>query len=89
MLRVFTFLLLLSASNAHGQELYVFSEPASNIPAHSLSVKLKDHFVTDDNIYSRFSNRLMPQVMFGMSKKLMVRGSFSVANMHTADTHTD
>lgn len=86
MLRVFTFLLLLSASYAHGQELYVFSEPASNIPAHSLSIKLKDHFVTDDNIYGRFSNRLMPQVMFGMSKKLMVRGSFSVANMHTADT---
>lgn len=66
--------------------MYVFSEPASNIPAHSLSIKLKDHFVTDDNIYGRFSNRLMPQVMFGISKKLMVRGSFSVANMHTADT---
>lgn len=69
-----------------GQELYVFAEPASSIPARSLSVKTKDHFVSSDNIYDRFSNRLMPQVMYGISKKLMVRAGISIANMHTADT---
>lgn len=69
-----------------GQELYVFAEPASSIPARSLSVKIKDHFVSSDNIYDRFSNRLMPQVMYCISKKLMVRAGISIANMHTADT---
>lgn len=69
----------------YGQELYVFSEPASNMPAHSISLKLTDHFVTADNIYSRFSHRIMPQVMFGISKKLMVHLSGTISNMHTPD----
>ena len=68
------------------QELYVFSEPASSLPAHSLSVKFKDHSVTKDNIYGRFSNRLMPQLMAGLSKNLMLRAGVSVANMHTPET---
>ncbi len=68
------------------QELYVFSEPASNLPARSLSVKIKDHFVTTDNIYGRFSNRLMPQLFIGLHKNLMLRAGISLANMHTPDT---
>ncbi len=46
-------LLLLLGERVMGQELYVFSEPASNMPANSISVKLTDHFVTDDNIYGQ------------------------------------
>jgi hypothetical protein len=79
-------LLSLLIVKGQAQELYVFSEPASNIPAHSLSVKLKNHFVTRDNIYGRFSNRLMPQLFFGLHKNLMLRAGISVANMHTPDT---
>jgi hypothetical protein len=72
-------------SRVAGQELYVFSEPASNMPAHSISIKLTDHFVVNDNIYSRFSHRIMPQVMFGVSKKLMFHIGGTISNMHTAD----
>lgn len=68
-----------------GQELYVFSEPASNVPAKSISVKLKDHFVSSDDIYGRFSQRVMPQVMVGISKKLMLRAGATFSNMHTTD----
>lgn len=78
-------LLLILASGLNAQELYVFSEPASNIPARAVSLKLTEHFVSSDNIYSRFSHRMMPQVMYGINKKLMVRGGVSVANMHTPD----
>jgi hypothetical protein len=67
------------------QELYVFSEPASNMPAHSLSAKLTGHFVTNDKIYGRLSQRYMPEVMLGISKKLMVHLSTTMANMHTQD----
>lgn len=73
------------AVKANGQELYVYTEPASNMPAHSISLKLTDHFVTSDNIYNRFSHRLMPQVMFGISKKFMFHIGGTIANMHTPD----
>ncbi len=67
------------------QELYVFTEPASNMPAHSLNAKLTDHFVTRDNIYKRFSHRIMPELQFGLSKKLMLHVGTTFSNMHTND----
>jgi hypothetical protein len=76
------FFFLFDKGNA--QELYVFTEPASNMPAHSVSAKLTGHFVTTDNIYGRFSQRFMPQVMFGFSKKIMVHAGATISNMHTA-----
>lgn len=63
----------------------MYTEPASNMPAHSISLKLTDHFVTSDNIYNRFSHRLMPQVMFGINKKFMFHIGGTIANMHTPD----
>lgn len=69
----------------NGQELYVFTEPASNMPSHSLSLKFTDHFVKNDNIYNRFSHRLMPQVRIGVSKKLMLSVGGTLSNMHTSD----
>ena len=68
---------------SYGQELYVFSEPASNMPAHSISAKLTNHFVVNDEIYNRLSQRYMPEIMFGISKKLMVHLSATMSNMHT------
>ncbi len=86
MLRFLFSFLLLFALRLSGQELYVFSEPASNVPAHSMSIKLKEHFVTSDRIYERFAGRFMPQIMFGVSKKFMIRAGASIANMHTDNT---
>lgn len=85
MKKLFLPVALLTGSFLHAQELYVFSEPASNMPAHSISAKLTGHFVTDDKIYGRFSQRYMPEVMFGISKKLMLHLSGTFGNMHTND----
>jgi hypothetical protein len=76
-------LLLFLSVHVRAQELYVFTEPASNMPAKSISLKLTDHFVTSDNIYQRFSQRIMPQVMVGVSKKLMMHFGATFSNMHT------
>jgi len=76
-------ILLFLAGRINGQELYVFTEPASNMPAHSISLKLTDHFVTRDNTYGRFSHRFMPQIMFGVSKKFMFHIGGTISNMHT------
>lgn len=86
MKRNLSLLLFLAISGSlPAQELYVFTEPASNMPAKSISLKVTDHFVTSDNIYQRFSHRLMPQVLVGVSKKLMFHIGTTFSNMHTPD----
>lgn len=82
MKKLFFFLLL--TSQLHAQELFVFTEPASNMPAHSISLKVTDHMVAKDKIYQRFSQRFMPQIMFGVSKKFMVHLGMTIGNMHTS-----
>jgi hypothetical protein len=83
MKKIFLLLLTGVGIKCTAQELYVFSEPASNMPAHSISIKLTDHFVTSDGTYGRFSHRIMPQVMFGISKKWMIHAGGTISNMHT------
>lgn len=66
---------------AGGQELYVFSEPASNIPARSVSGKLSAMYgrgVHSDRILQRYS----PEIMFGLNKNWMVRASAGFSDMH-------
>lgn len=78
-------ILLLKCSEViSGQELYVFSDPASNIPARSVNVKMKTHGVGDDNRFNRFTYRVMPQVLAGVTKKIQIRLTATAANMHTA-----
>lgn len=74
---------LFSTQLLSAQELYVFSDPASNIPTRSVNVKLKAHGVGNDMIFGRNAYRVMPQLMAGISKKIQVRLSASASNMHT------
>jgi hypothetical protein len=60
------------------QELYVFSEPASNMPSNSLSAKLT--YRTPVSKYNNYyKQRYTPELMFGLSSKWMVHvsGTFS------------
>ena len=66
---------------ATAQELYVFSEPASNMPANSISGKVSAMFA-NDNHSGKTLQRYTPEIMLGLSKKWMVHGSFTIANMH-------
>ncbi len=57
------------------QELYVFTEPASNMPAKSIGVRL-----TNEGMFSpQFMSRSIAEVMVGVNKNLMfhVQGFFS------------
>jgi hypothetical protein len=78
-------LIALGFSRLNAQELYVFSEPASNMPAHSINLKLTAHIPAQRGIYSNFPQRYMPEIMFGISKKVMVHVSGTLANMHTSN----
>lgn len=85
MSRFFSIVIIFLTINAKGQELYVFSEPASNMPANSISIKLTEHFVANDERYNRASNRFMPQLMWGANKNWMVHLGATFSNMHTTD----
>jgi hypothetical protein len=66
---------VLGASSAFAQELFVFTEPASNMPSKSIGIR-----ITNEGSFnqSRF-NRTMAEVMAGLNKNLMVhaQGFFS------------
>lgn len=60
------------------QELYVFSDPASNVPAKSVVVKGSSMLGTRTPLPQRFA----PEVMAGLNKKVMLRAGGSFSNMH-------
>ncbi len=63
------------------QELFVYTEPASNMAAKSIGVRLNNNFMKDAQT-KRVDHYFNPEVMFGFSKYLMVHaeGYFSNAN---------
>lgn len=62
-------------TTAMAQELYVFTEPASNMPAKSIGLRLTNEGL----LRSDFSSRTIPELMIGFNKNLMIhaQGFFS------------
>lgn len=73
-LQILAVLLFVSGA-AKSQELFVFSEPASNMPAKSLGIRLTNEGMSQ----SGFVSRTIPEVMIGFNKNLMghAQGFFS------------
>jgi hypothetical protein len=79
-----TVFLLLIASMSVAQELYVFSEPASNVPAKSLSIKYAGKWMKETNIdHGHTSSRQMLETSMGVSKNLMLRPALTFGNMYS------
>src|SRR5438270_13814935 len=77
----FFFLFVALCTNGRAQELFPYSEPASNMPSHSVSLKNSSFFQSD--VYSgRTVQRHIPEVMFGLNKNWMLHLSTSLSNMH-------
>ena len=74
---------LVCSLGVSSQELYVYSEPASNMPAHSISTKLSANFISKQGSSDRFMQRYTPELMFGINKNWMVHVGASLADMHT------
>jgi hypothetical protein len=65
------------------QELYVFSDPASNVPAKSLSLKYNGKFMMENRPSSKvLLSRHMAEASIGLNKKLMFRPVFTFSNMY-------
>lgn len=63
------------------QELYVFTEPASNMAAKSIGFRANNYLMFNSNT-NRTSYHFIPEIMWGTSKKIMihVEGFFSNRN---------
>jgi hypothetical protein len=86
--QLLVFIFLVSIHQCFAQELFVISEPASNMPAKAISLRLTDkfmnghrHSVSGDNEYI-IMHRLVPEVAIGLDKKVNVRISAFLANYY-------
>jgi hypothetical protein len=66
-----------------GQELYVFSDPASNVPAKSISAKYSLKLANMRMHDTRTAQRHNPELMFGLNKNWMLRAGATVSDMFT------
>ena len=65
----------------HAQELYPYTEPASNVPARSLSVKLGAMYMRDEH-YDEPAQRYASELTMGLSKSWMLRAGATFSDMH-------
>ncbi len=67
---------------AFAQELYIYTEPASNIPAKALSAKLTATYAEkmDNNIAQRYTSA----IYLGLSKNIMLKAAATFADMNTS-----
>jgi len=72
---VFAFFISLSVS---AQELFVFTEPASNMPGKSLGIRDMNAFMFEKD--GRLNYHNMPELMWGINKKLMVHVQGFISN---------
>jgi hypothetical protein len=68
--------------HAQGQELYVFTEPASNMPSHSISGKITGKYSKHPEA-TNYMQRYTPEIMFGLNKKWMVHFASTFSDMYT------
>ncbi len=60
------------------QELFVMTDPASNVPAGSIGVRDMNFFLYEENGTLNYHN--MPEIMWGVSNKLMLRATAFISN---------
>ena len=81
---IFILLFLFNSIISNSQELYINTEPASLIPKGTKVVRLTNSniFLSGSNIMGSISNAFLvtPSLAYGLSKKIMVSGSFQFAN---------
>jgi hypothetical protein len=72
---------LLASFQTYAQELFVYTEPASNMPAKTVGLRLSQNFFKD-NFKGTTNYHVLPEVMFGINKNLMLHaeGFFSSRN---------
>jgi hypothetical protein len=77
-----------SALYGQGQELFVATEPASNMPSGSIGFRINTEMYST-NPLNQFSYRLDPEIMFGVSKNLMLHANVYASNVYQSDVRVE
>lgn len=77
--------LVATANSVFAQELYVNTEPASNMATHSLGIRAENQGYFNPV----YKNRSTLELMYGVSKNLMVHGSLYKSNFYQTDQHIE
>ena len=73
--------LVLIGFTTTAQELFPYTEPASNMPARSMSLKMSA--MMGQGVHgSKLDQRYSPEAMFGISKKWMMHAGLTLSNMY-------
>jgi len=72
-------ILVAACSKAGAQELFVFTEPASNMATHSIGLRLNNSLM-NERVSGRVNYHLVPELMIGVTGKLMMHGEAFFSN---------
>jgi hypothetical protein len=72
-------LFFFSAEKVFAQELFVYTEPASNMATKSIGIRVANNFMRIRST-DQYQYRLVPEVMVGVSKKLMLHAEAFLSN---------
>jgi hypothetical protein len=70
---------LLFAQTLYSQELFVVTDPASNVPANSLAINAMQ-LLFKEKFEPGYNYHIMPEVTYGLNKNLMFRATAFVSN---------
>ncbi len=76
--------LLVAFVTGSSQELYVYTEPASNMPSKSISAKITGKFLKGYHS-QRTEQRIMPEIMLGLNKNWMVHVGTTFSDMYSSN----
>jgi hypothetical protein len=71
--------LIVGFNKTHSQELFVYTEPASNMPAKSLGLRL-NNWVMQEKVSKDINYHLIPELMWGVNKNLMLHAEGFLSN---------
>ena len=74
-------------SNTFSQELFVFTEPASNMPAKALGIRDMNGFMFEKDGKLNYHN--MPELMLSINKKLMIHAQGFISNRQDGGFETE
>lgn len=72
------FVMTSTLTTVFGQELFVFAEPASNMPSKSIGIR-----ITNEGMFNNpgFVSRTIPEIMIGYNKNLMIHAQSFLSDM--------
>lgn len=76
--RLIIAMLLISLSGM-AQELFVYTEPASNMATGSFGLRLNNYFMPE-SYTNKTDYQLIPEIMVGVSRRLMIHGDVFLSN---------